>query len=63
MSQLYTGWQQRVDVYFKTVRQLEGISLEDSSTFKTEYIVFKIKLGKGWITVVGVYRPPSVRKS
>ncbi|PFX18374.1 Transforming growth factor beta-2 [Stylophora pistillata] len=53
----------RSDVYFMTVRQLEGMSLENFSTFKTEFMVLKIKLGKGWITVVGVYRPPSVPKS
>ena len=52
----------RSDIYFMTVR-LEGMSPEDSSTFKTEFMVLKIKLGKGWITVVGVYRPPSVPKS
>ena len=45
----------RSDVYVMTVRQLEGMSLEDLSTFKTEFMVLKIKLRKGWITVVGVY--------
>lgn len=36
------------DVYFMTVRQLKGMSLENLSTFKTEFMVLKIKLGKGW---------------
>ena len=44
----------RSDVYFMRVRQ---------TNFKTEFMVLKIKLGKGWITVVGVYGPPSVPKS
>ena len=30
------------------------MSLEDLFTFKTQFMVLKIKLGKGWITVVGV---------
>ena len=37
----------RSDVYFMRVRQ---------TNFKTEFMVLKIKLGKGWITVVGVFR-------
>ena len=53
----------RSAVYFMRVRQLKAISLKDLNTFQTEFMVLKIKLGKGWITVVGVYRPPSVPKS
>ena len=53
----------RSDVYFMRVRQLKVISLKDLTTFQTEFMVLKIKLGKGWITVVGVYRPLPVPKS
>lgn len=53
----------RSDVYFMRVTQLKAISLKDLITFQTEFMVLKIKLGKGWITVVGVYRPLPVPKS
>lgn len=52
----------RSDVYFMRVRQLKVIFLKDLTTFQTEFMVLKIKLGKGWITVVGVYRPLPVPK-
>ena len=52
----------RSDVYFMRVRQLKVISLKHLTTFQTEFMVLKIKLGKGWITVVGVYRPLPVPK-
>lgn len=51
------------DVYFMRVRELKAISLKDLTTFQTEFMVLKSKLGKGWITVVGVYRPLPVPKS
>lgn len=34
-----------------------------TTNFRTESIVLKVKLAKTWITVVGVYRPPSIPKS
>ena len=37
----------RNDVYFMRVRQLKAISLKDLITFQTEFMVLKIKLGKG----------------
>ena len=39
------------------------MSPEDWSAFRTETIFLKIELERAWISVVGVYRPPSVPKS
>ena len=39
------------------------MSPEDWSAFRTETIFLKIELERTWISVVGVYRPPSVPKS
>ena len=53
----------RSDIYFARVNKLYGISPENLVDFKTETIIIKIKLGKAWIAIVGVYRPPSIAKS
>ena len=53
----------RSDIYFTRVNKLDGISPENLVNFKTETIIIKIKLGKAWIAIVGVYRPPSITKS
>ena len=50
------------DVYFVRVKQLRGLSTEHWSGFRTESIVLKVKLGKTWIVIVGIHRPPSIPK-
>ena len=53
----------RSDICFIRVKQLQGLPSEVWSSFKTESIILKVRLGKTWITVVGIYRPPSIIKS
>ena len=50
------------DIYFVKVKHLKGITPEEWRAFRTEMIILKAKLGKDWITVVGVYRPPLIPK-
>ena len=50
----------RSDIYFARINRLDGISPENWANFKTETIIIKVNLGKAWIAIVGVYRPPSV---
>lgn len=45
---------------FTRINSFKDRSSEHWSGFKTEFIVLKLKLGRNWITVVGMYRPPSV---
>ena len=53
----------RSDICFIRVKQLQRLPFEVWSSFKTESIILKVRLGKTWITVVGIYRPPSIIKS
>ena len=53
----------RSDIYFIRVKELKGLSSDTWSTFKMESIVLKVKLPKIWITVVAIYRPPSIVRS
>ena len=52
----------RNDINFVKVKHPKGITPEEWVTFRTETIILKVKLGRGWITIVGVYRPPSIPK-
>ena len=52
----------RSDIHFVKVKCLKGITPEEWAAFRTETIILKVKLGRGWIAVVGVYRPPSIPK-
>ena len=47
-------------VCFVRVKQFKGLSSESLSNFRTESITLKVKIRKNWITVVGIYRPPSI---
>ena len=47
-------------ICFVRVKQFKGLSSESLSNFRTESITLKVKIGKNWITVVGIYRPPSI---
>ncbi len=53
----------RSDICFTLVKDLENLSAADRSRFKTESLILKVKVAKSWITIIGVYRPPSVPKS
>ena len=53
----------RSDICFIRVKQLQRLPFKVWSSFKTESIILKVRLGKTWITVVGIYRPPSIIKS
>jgi len=50
----------RSDVCFVRVKQFKGLSSQNLSNFRTESITLKAKIGKNWITVVGIYRPLSI---
>ena len=52
----------RSDIHFVRVKYLKGITPEEWAAFRTETIILKDKLGRGWIAIVGVYRPPSIPK-
>jgi len=47
----------RSDIHFVKVKYLKGITPEERAAFRTETIILKVKLGRSWIAVVGVYRP------
>ena len=52
----------RSDIYFVKVKDLKGTTPEEWAAFRTETIILKVKLGRVWITIVGIYRPPSIPK-
>ena len=52
----------RSDIHFLKVKHLKGITPEEWAAFRTERLVLKVKLSRSWISVVGVYRPPSIPK-
>ena len=35
----------------------------DTSNFRTENIILKVKVAKSWLTVIAIYRPPSIPTS
>ena len=49
----------RSDFCFKVVHDLPNLALSERAGYKTESIVFKVKIGKTWETFVGIYRPPT----
>ena len=53
----------RSDICSSLVKDLENLSAADRFRFRTESLILKVKEAKSWITVIGVYRPPSVPKS
>lgn len=52
----------RSDIHFVKVKYLKGATPEEWAAFRTETIILKVKLGRSWIAVIGVYRPPSIPK-
>ena len=51
------------DICSTLVKNLENLSAADRSRFRPESLILQIKVAKSWITIIGVYRPPSVSKS
>ena len=52
----------RSDIHVVKVKYLKGTTPEEWAAFRTETIILKVKLGRSWIAVVGVCRPPSIPK-
>ena len=52
----------RSDIHFVKVKFLKGITPREWAVFRTETIILKVKLGRSWIAVVVVYKPPSIPK-
>ena len=50
----------RSDVCFVRVKQFKGLSSQNWCNFRTESITLKVKIRNNWISVVGIYRPPSI---
>ena len=46
----------------KVVEDLPNLPLDKRAGFKTESIILKVKIGKAWETLVGIYRPPTSAK-
>ncbi|KAK2558583.1 hypothetical protein P5673_018760 [Acropora cervicornis] len=49
----------RSDFCFKVVNDLPNLALSERAGYRTQSIVFKVKIGKTWETFVGIYRPPT----
>ena len=49
----------RSDFCFKVINDLPNLALSERAGYRTESIVFKVKIGKTWETFVGIYRPPT----
>ena len=49
----------RSDFCFKVVNDLPNLALSEWAGYRTQSIVFKVKIGKNWETFVGIYRPPT----
>ena len=52
----------RSDICFKVVEDLPNLALDKRAGFKTESIILKVKIGKTWENLVGIYRPPTSAK-
>ena len=52
----------RSDIHFLKVKHLKGITPEEWAAFRPERLILKVKLSRSWISVVSVYRPPSILK-
>ena len=49
----------RSDLPFKSNK---SISTEQREKYRTECIACEVKVGRSWMTIVGIYRPPSLKK-
>ena len=53
----------RSDLCFTVTKELGDQNGIDTSNFRTEHIILKVKVAKSWLTVMAIYRPPSIPKS
>ena len=53
----------RSDLCFTVTKELGDQNGIDTSNFRTEHIILKVKVAKFWLTVMAIYRPPSIPKS
>ena len=53
----------RSDVCFTHVKEFHSLYSEEWADFRTESIALRVKIAKSWLTIIGVYRPPSIPKS
>ena len=53
----------RSDLCFTLTKELGDQNGIDTSNFRTEHIILKVKVAKSWLTVMAIYRPPSIPTS
>ena len=53
----------RSDLCFTVTKELGDQNGIDTSNFSTEHIILKVKVAKSWLTVMAIYRPPSIPTS
>ena len=53
----------RSDLCFTVTKELGDQNGIDTSNFRTEHIILKVKVAKSWLTVMAIYRPPSIPTS
>lgn len=53
----------RSDLCFTVTKELGDQNGIDTSNFRTEHIILKVKVAKSWLTVMVIYRPPSIPTS
>lgn len=51
------------DLCFTVTKELGDQNGIDTSNFRTEHIILKVKVAKSWLTVMAIYRPPSIPTS
>ena len=50
-------------ICFTVTKELGDQNGIDTLNFKTEHIILKVKVAKSWLTVMAIYRPPSIPTS
>ena len=53
----------RSDMCFTVIKELGDNNGIDASNFRTDHIILKVKIAKSWLTVMAIYRPPSIPSS
>ena len=50
----------RSNLCFTVTKELGDQYGIDTSNFRTEHIILKVKVAKSWLTVMAIYKPPSI---
>ena len=53
----------RSDLCLTVIKELGDQNGTDASNFRTEHIILKVKVAKSWLTVMAIYRPPTILTS